>query len=138
MAKMQAGDVHPTAIEVFRHYYAQLESGATGLVREADLEPLTNPAKLSDLDIDDAAAATAMRATVVIKLNGGLGTGMGMDRAKTLLEVRDGLTFLDIIARQVLHARKRVRCAPAVGVHGLVPHQPRHPRRVEGLSRAHG
>ena len=51
------------------------------------------------------------RATVVIKLNGGLGTSHGHGRAKTLLEVRDGLTFLDIIVRQVLHARTRVRRA---------------------------
>ena len=43
---------------------------------------------------------------MVIKLNGGLGTSMGLDRAKSLLEVRDGLTFLDIIARQVLWARE--------------------------------
>ena len=42
----------------------------------------------------------------MIKLNGGLGTSMGLDRAKSLLEVRDGLSFLDIIARQVLAARK--------------------------------
>jgi UTP--glucose-1-phosphate uridylyltransferase len=44
--------------------------------------------------------------TAVVKLNGGLGTSMGLDRAKSLLEVRDGLTFLDIIARQVLWARR--------------------------------
>jgi UTP--glucose-1-phosphate uridylyltransferase len=41
----------------------------------------------------------------VIKLNGGLGTSMGMDRAKSLLCVRRGLSFLDIIARQILHLR---------------------------------
>jgi UTP--glucose-1-phosphate uridylyltransferase len=42
----------------------------------------------------------------VIKLNGGLGTSMGLDRVKSLLEVRDGLSFLDVIARQVLWARQ--------------------------------
>jgi hypothetical protein len=31
---------------------------------------------------------------------------MGLDRAKSLLEVRDGLSFLDIIVQQVLGARK--------------------------------
>jgi UTP--glucose-1-phosphate uridylyltransferase len=44
---------------------------------------------------------------VVIKLNGGLGTSMGMDRAKSLLPVRpDGQTFLDVIAQQVLSLRE--------------------------------
>jgi UTP--glucose-1-phosphate uridylyltransferase len=42
----------------------------------------------------------------VIKLNGGLGTSMGMSRAKSLLEVKDGLSFLDVIARQVLALRE--------------------------------
>ena len=45
-------------------------------------------------------------ATAVIKLNGGLGTSMGMDRAKCLLCVRRGMSFLDVIARQVLHLRR--------------------------------
>ena len=43
--------------------------------------------------------------TVMIKLNGGLGTSMGMDRAKSLLPVRDGKSFLDIIVDQVRSAR---------------------------------
>ena len=106
VAKMQNGGVHPTAIDVFRHYYKLLESGETGILRESDLTPLENPTRLADLDIEPDAARAAVAQTVVIKLNGGLGTSMGMDRAKSLLEVRDGLTFLDIIARQVLHARK--------------------------------
>ena len=37
-----------------------------------------------------------------MKLNGGLGTSMGLDKAKSLLEIKDGLTFLDLIAQQVL------------------------------------
>ena len=49
----------------------------------------------------------------MIKLNGGLGTSMGMDRAKSLLPVRDGKTFLDIIVDQVLgspRGPRRRRC----------------------------
>jgi len=38
---------------------------------------------------------------LVLKLNGGLGTGMGLDKAKSLLPVVDGNTFLDLIAKQV-------------------------------------
>ena len=41
----------------------------------------------------------------MIKLNGGLGTSMGMDKAKSLLPVRDGRSFLDLIVDQVRHAR---------------------------------
>jgi UTP--glucose-1-phosphate uridylyltransferase len=103
--KMRAGGVEQTAIDVFTHYYRQLESGATGLIAESDIEPLRNPTRLADLGGDDAAGGQALDATVVIKLNGGLGTSMGMQGPKSLLEVREGHTFLDIIARQVLSTR---------------------------------
>jgi UTP--glucose-1-phosphate uridylyltransferase len=48
---------------------------------------------------------------VVIKLNGGLGTSMGMTRAKSLIEAKDGLSFLDVIARQVHELRRRTGAA---------------------------
>ena len=102
---MADAGVDPTAIEVFSHYYRLLEHGETGMIPESTIDPLDMEA-LADVEVADEAAADAIRGTVVIKLNGGLGTSMGMDRAKSLLCVRRGLSFLDIIARQVLHARK--------------------------------
>ena len=102
---MADAGVDPTAIEVFSHYYRLLEHGETGMIPESTIDPLDMEA-LADLEVSDETAADAIRGTVVIKLNGGLGTSMGMDRAKSLLCVRRGLSFLDIIARQVLHARK--------------------------------
>jgi len=104
--KMLAAEVHPQAIDVFAAFYAQLESGATGLIREADIDPLDGIAHAGDLMIDDDQARAAAAQTVVIKLNGGLGTSMGLDRAKTLLPVRAGLSFLDVIVGQVRHIRE--------------------------------
>jgi UDP-N-acetylglucosamine pyrophosphorylase len=46
-----------------------------------------------------------LSATAVLKLNGGLGTSMGLEKAKSLLEVKDGKTFLDLIAEQVSSQR---------------------------------
>ncbi len=46
-----------------------------------------------------------LKQTVVLKLNGGLGTGMGLDKAKSLLKVKGDNTFLDFIAQQVEHLR---------------------------------
>lgn len=103
---MAAEGIDPTAIEVFSHYYRLLEHGETGMIPESSIEPLEMES-IDDVEVDDEAAAVALRGTVVVKLNGGLGTSMGMDRAKSLLCVRRGLSFLDIIARQVLHARKQ-------------------------------
>jgi UTP--glucose-1-phosphate uridylyltransferase len=104
--KMAAEDVDPVAIEVFSHYYRLLESGETGMVPEDTIEPLDMPA-LADVEVSEAEAADAISRTVVVKLNGGLGTSMGLSGPKSLLEVRSGLTFLDVIARQVLSVRAR-------------------------------
>ena len=104
--KMAAAGVDPVAIEVFAHYYRLVESGETGMIPESTIEPLDTDA-LADVEVPDDVAREAIGRTVVIKLNGGLGTSMGMDRAKSLLDVRDGLSFLDIIARQVLAVREK-------------------------------
>jgi UTP--glucose-1-phosphate uridylyltransferase len=76
------------------------------MIPESSIDPLEMES-LADAEIAEDDAVAAVRATAVIKLNGGLGTSMGMDRAKSLLCVRRGLSFLDIIARQVLHLRQR-------------------------------
>ncbi|MDR1513058.1 MAG: UTP--glucose-1-phosphate uridylyltransferase [Propionibacteriaceae bacterium] len=90
---------------IFAHQFGQLESGATGLVPEASVEPVATPEVFdADAAVGDADLEAFAR-TAVIRLNGGLGTSMGLDKAKTLLPVRDGLTFLDLIVRQVLAAR---------------------------------
>jgi UTP--glucose-1-phosphate uridylyltransferase len=104
--KMAAAGVDPVAIDVFSHYYRLVESGETGMVPESTIEPL-DMESLADVDVPADVARDAIGTTVVVKLNGGLGTSMGMDRAKSLLEVRDGLSFLDVIARQVLAVRRR-------------------------------
>jgi UTP--glucose-1-phosphate uridylyltransferase len=104
--KMADAGVDATAIDVFAHYYRLIQHGETGMIPESSIEPVDMEA-LADVEVSDEVAADAIRTTAVIKLNGGLGTSMGMDRAKSLLCVRRGLSFLDIIARQVLHLRRQ-------------------------------
>jgi len=103
--KMVKAGVSRAAIDVFTHYYAQLEAGATGLILEDSIEPLTNPDSLTGVSVGETEANAAFAKTAIIKLNGGLGTSMGMDRAKSLLPVRDGKSFLDLIVEQVRQAR---------------------------------
>lgn len=106
-AKMREAGVAEQAIEVFSHYYRQLEAGATGLIPEDTIEPLTEIDSIDDVEISEDAAREALSKTVLIKLNGGLGTSMGMDKAKSLLPVRDGKSFLDLLVDQVMAARAR-------------------------------
>jgi UTP--glucose-1-phosphate uridylyltransferase len=103
--KMAEAGLDPVAVETFAHYYRLLEHGESGLIPESSIEPLQMES-LADVEVDNETAAAALRTTAVIKLNGGLGTSMGMERAKSLLCVRKGLSFLDVIARQVLHLRR--------------------------------
>jgi UTP--glucose-1-phosphate uridylyltransferase len=105
--KMRDRGIDEQAIRVFEHYYRQIEDGATGTIPEDTIEPLTDIPTLGGYTANHEQRREALRATVVIKLNGGLGTSMGMTGPKSALPVRDDLTFLDITARQVLALRAR-------------------------------
>ncbi|SDS52943.1 UTP--glucose-1-phosphate uridylyltransferase [Paraoerskovia marina] len=110
--KMSDAGVHPTAIDVFSRFYDLLEAGQTGTIPESTVSPLTDVPRHADLDVDPEVARDALASTAIIKLNGGLGTSMGMDRAKSLLTVREdgpdgrSLSFLDVIVGQVRAARR--------------------------------
>jgi UTP--glucose-1-phosphate uridylyltransferase len=111
--KMEREGVPRAAIDTFKHYYEQLREGETGMLPEAEIEPVEEVQDLDELPEADtqrpSAAGTGapLDQVIVLKLNGGLGTSMGMTRAKSLIEAKDGLSFLDVIARQVLELRER-------------------------------
>jgi UTP--glucose-1-phosphate uridylyltransferase len=101
--KMEKEGSPRAAIDTFRHYYEQLAEGETGMLPESEIEPVEDVQRLDDLPAGDPPLDQA----VVIKLNGGLGTSMGMTQAKSLIEAKDGLSFLDVIQRQVIGLRER-------------------------------
>jgi UTP--glucose-1-phosphate uridylyltransferase len=105
VGKMRADGQSEDAIRTFERAYRALEAGASGTLPDAELEPVRDVPTVDDLDGDDT--PEALDRVAVIKLNGGLGTSMGMTRAKSLIEAREGLSFLDVIARQVLALRAR-------------------------------
>ncbi len=103
--KMQAAGLPEIVIRTFRFYYDQLAAGQTGMIPEAEIRPIPSLPNLEQLPVSLAATGkAALPRTILLKLNGGLGTSMGLDRAKSLLAVKEGWTFLDIIARQALEA----------------------------------
>ncbi len=104
-AKMQKEGIKPAAIQAFQSSYTKLVKGQTGLIPEAGIEPVSELPSLEQISNNEE--QSLLNQTVVIKLNGGLGTSMGLAGAKSLLEVKNGLTFLDFIARQILFLRKR-------------------------------
>lgn len=104
-ARMREAGLPAVAIEAFRQHYEALRAGRSGRMGRPEIGPVDEVPDAGDLSRHRAAGHAALDRTVVIKLNGGLGTSMGMRRAKSLLRVKDDLSFLDIIARQVLHLR---------------------------------
>jgi len=105
-ARMEAEGLPSVFVDTFAHYYDQLVAGETGLIRESEIEPVAALPDVDGLAEELTAVGTeALGKTAVIKLNGGLGTSMGLQKAKSLLPVRDGLSFLDIIARNAISAQ---------------------------------
>ena len=104
---MESAGLPPLVIGAFRRAYAQLLRGATGYISEAEISPVPDLPEAVNLDEHRHAGVKALPKTVIIKLNGGLGTTMGMEGAKSLIEVKQGLTFLDITIRQVLYLRRK-------------------------------
>ncbi len=104
--KMRRAGLPDVAIRAFRDAYGQLVSGATGLIDRTQIEAVDEVPSAEALGSEAAeAGARALGEAVVLKLNGGLGTSMGMTRAKSLLPVKDGLSFLDVTARQMQHLK---------------------------------
>ncbi len=104
--RMQAENLPDIFIDTFAYYYELLAQGQTGLIPEADILPVEGLPDAETLPDALVAVGEDVRGkTAVIKLNGGLGTSMGLQKAKSLLTVKEGLSFLDIIARQAQGAR---------------------------------
>jgi UTP--glucose-1-phosphate uridylyltransferase len=101
--KMRAEGLGDAAVRTFAHHLRKLREGETGTLPESEIEPVRDLPDAEELPDADG----PLDETVVIKLNGGLGTSMGMTQAKSLLEVKDGRTFLDLIAEQILDLRER-------------------------------
>src|SRR6202042_3583273 len=80
------------------------------LLAENEIQPVTSLPRFEEIPKSGADSAAQLSQAIVIKLNGGLGTSMGLEKAKSLLPIKDGLTFLDFIARQILHLRVKHHC----------------------------
>jgi UTP--glucose-1-phosphate uridylyltransferase len=99
--KMHADGVPHAAMASFSHYYRQLESGDTGMLAESEVEPVTSLPDAAELPEVDG---VPLDRVAILKLNGGLGTSMGLQGPKSLLEVKPGVTFLEVVRRQAEHA----------------------------------
>lgn len=95
---MLAQGLNDAAIAAFKYNFEVLASGQNTMIPESSIRPVESLPEYELLDVQPD--PSLLQATVVVKLNGGLGTGMGLDKAKSLLPVTQGNSFLDLIAHQ--------------------------------------
>ena len=114
-AKMREHGMTDMAVAQFKRLYEVWRNEeASSWIREEEVEPLTGVPSFHDVyeTINHDKAVDAFAQTAFLKLNGGLGTSMGLDCAKSLLPVRRHkarqMRFIDIIIGQVLTARTRL------------------------------
>jgi UTP--glucose-1-phosphate uridylyltransferase len=88
----------------FERLFEGVLRGETGIIQEDEIEPVASIDTLEDLLAAGTASQEGMKLLdklVVVRLNGGLGTTMGLEKAKSLLKVKDGYSFNDVIALQL-------------------------------------
>ncbi|HEY4277143.1 MAG TPA: UTP--glucose-1-phosphate uridylyltransferase [Conexibacter sp.] len=106
--KLRRDGASEAALAAFRRRLAGLDDPAAGLLPGAELEPIPSLPALDELpEPSPQEARAALDRVVVLKLNGGLGTSMGLTTPKSSIAIKDGRTFLDVIALQVLALRER-------------------------------
>ena len=106
---MEDEKLSESAIRAFKSAYDQLVAGDDGMISEKLITPASDVPVMADIKgqaVSDEIAKKLLEQTVVLKLNGGLGTGMGLEKAKSLLQVKGSDTFLDFIAQQIVSFRE--------------------------------
>ena len=108
LAKAEAGGVHSAELAALGRRLRQLDEHEAGRLPGDVLEPLPDLPRVDELpEPPPGQARDVLSRLVVVKLNGGLGTSMGLSGPKSLLEVKPGRSFLDVLATQVLALRER-------------------------------
>ena len=92
--------------DVFLSQYAKMAAGEESVIRENEIQAVSTVDDLESLPDFSEKGASVLNQALMLKLNGGLGTGMGLEKAKSLLVAKDGFSFLEIIIKQVLSQRK--------------------------------
>jgi UTP--glucose-1-phosphate uridylyltransferase len=134
LAKAEAGGTRAAELAALRRRLRQLGEHQAGRLPGNVLEPIEDLPRLDELPAPGQ-AREALDRLAIVKLNGGLGTSMGLSGPKSLLEVKPGTSFLDVLATQVLALRQRHGARlPLVLMNSAVTHGP----ALEVLRRYHG
>ena len=96
--KMKNEGLDQIVIDTFAYYYEKVVNGETGSIPENDIRPLSPEETVIADDLGryfDFGKKTIKHAVIIV-LNGGLGTSMGLTSAKSLIVAKAGKSFLAI------------------------------------------
>jgi UTP--glucose-1-phosphate uridylyltransferase len=108
--KMRKEGLSDAFIQDFIEKVDLVRKGETGIVlwdSVGDLDPEKDEISLEKIHSLYKESKENLAKLVVIKLNGGLGTSMGLEKAKSLIPIKEGKTFLAVMAAQVEYIRKK-------------------------------
>ena len=105
--KMKSEGLSPQIIETFKFYYQKLSNGNKVYIQSSEALPVNDLPKLDSLDKYEQTGRESLDKAIILNLNGGLGTSMGMRGPKSLVKVVNQMSFLEVIVRQVLSVRKK-------------------------------
>jgi len=104
--KMQDKGVSDLAIKIFEFNFDKFTNKSNSVYLSSEIDPLNETSLVLDrflIDSDSASDTNHERTKkiVVVKLNGGLGTSMGLTGPKSQLVVKDDFNFIDITVNQI-------------------------------------
>lgn len=102
--RMQSAKIGEAGIKAFQNSYNKLLEGQTGLLSEGEIEPVSHVPLYEE--VTESKDHSLLGKALILKLNGGLGTSMGLAGPKSLLKIKGDNTFLDFIIKQILHIRQ--------------------------------
>jgi len=119
IAKMRREGLKPLVIDTFAYYYQMVLTGETGMISDRDIHPV-NPDEIEaveDLSDFGGAGKNAFKNAVRIVLNGGLGTSMGLTGPKSVLEFKNGESFLSVILKQAQNSNVKLALMNSFSTH---------------------
>ncbi|MCB1193875.1 MAG: UTP--glucose-1-phosphate uridylyltransferase [Leptospiraceae bacterium] len=108
--KMKTEGMSDALVQDFLAKVEKVKQGSTGLVNWNEIGDLIHEEDeviLGNLQKTYTPQKGSLSKLAVIKLNGGMGTSMGLSKAKSLIRVKKGLSFLHIIAKQIEYMRNK-------------------------------
>jgi len=106
--RMKEKNIHQEVIDDYLSKVKKVQEGYLGKIKWSDIGDLSESDYIQLENLEKAnSISDKISKFAIIKLNGGLGTSMGLSKAKSLIDVKDNQNFIGIIKNQIEILRKK-------------------------------